>query len=85
MAEAVEFRKCKQCLEVKDYGQYFRAGRYKCKQCLTSIQNQKSKDNNYFVNKYIEQRDVRLKYQNNYYATVTKPRIQALKDYELQN
>ena len=85
MAEAVEFRKCKQCLEVKDYGQYFRAGRYKCKQCLTSIQNRKLKDKNCFVIKYIEQRDARLKYQNNYHATVTKPTIQALKDYESQN
>ena len=81
MTEIVqELRKCKQCLEEKDYNQYFRAGRYKCKQCLTKMQNQKLKEKNYFATKYIEQRDARLKYQNNYHETVTKPRIQAIKD-----
>jgi transposase-like protein len=72
----IVLRKCKQCLEVKDYNQYFRVGRYKCKQCLSTIQYQQLKDKNYFATKYIEQRDARLKYQNNYHETVFKPRKQ---------
>jgi hypothetical protein len=79
MTEPIELRKCKQCLETKDYNQYFRVGRYKCKQCLSSIQNQKLREKNYFSTKYIEQREERLKYQNNYHHTVTKPKKQAIK------
>jgi len=84
MEETVEFRKCKQCLTLMNINN-FRTGRYKCKQCLTSIQNQKLREKKYFVMKYIEQKDDRLKYQKNYYDSVVKPRIQALKDSELQN
>ena len=74
--QEIELRKCKQCLEVKDYNKYFRIGRYKCKQCLSSMQNKKLREKDYFATKYIEQREARLRYQNNYHETVYKPRKQ---------
>jgi hypothetical protein len=64
--EIILLRQCRTCLENKPMDAY-RPHRWSCKKCSTKKQNQVAKEKNYFATKYQEQKEERIKYQDNYY------------------